>query len=167
MFNENSKDTIEHEIKMILTECIETPTAMVGLFVYEAVKKVCTNLKSGVSFGFDQVIYEQLKYGGPKLWSILSLLSFRTFYSTEIPQSLKLLLLLPLFAGKGAKPSNKDNYRGTAMFSGFCKVFDLLILRRLEAIAQEKGFFLTCNLAVKKVSVAWKLLLLPTKASTT
>ena len=27
------------------------------------------------------------------------------------------------------------------MFSVFCKVFELLILRRLEAIAQEKGYF--------------------------
>ena len=65
MFYDNFRDTIEHEIKMILTECIETPTAMEGLFVYETVKEVCTNLKSGVSGGLDQVTYEHLKYGGP------------------------------------------------------------------------------------------------------
>ena len=141
MFNDNFRDTIEHEIKMILTECIETPTAMEGLFVYETVKEVCTNLKSGVSGGLDQVTYEHLKYGGPKLWSILSILYFRMFYSIEVPQSLKFELLLPLFKGKGTKASNKDNYRGIAMFSVFCKVFELLILRKLEAIAQEKGYF--------------------------
>ena len=85
MFNNNFRDTIEHEIKMILTECIETPTAMEGLFVYKIVKEVCTNLKSGVSGGLDQVTYEHLKYGGPKLWSILSILYFRMFYSIEVP----------------------------------------------------------------------------------
>ena len=79
-FNDNFRDTIEHEIKMILTECIETPTAMEGLFVYETVKEVCTNLKSGVSGGLDQVTYEYLKYGGPKLWSILSILYFRVSF---------------------------------------------------------------------------------------
>ena len=36
---------------------------MEGLFVYETVKKVCTNLKLGVSGGFDQVTYEHMKYG--------------------------------------------------------------------------------------------------------
>ena len=124
MFNDNFRDTIEHEIKMILTECIETPTAMEGLFVYETVKEVCTNLKSGVSGGLDQVTYGHLKYGGPKLWSILSILYFRMFYSLEVLQSLKFELLLPLFKGKGTKASNKDNYRGIAMFSVFCKVLN-------------------------------------------
>ena len=67
MFNDNFRDTIEHEIKMILTECIETPTAREGFFVNETVEEVCKNLKPGVSGGFDQVTYEHLKYGGPKL----------------------------------------------------------------------------------------------------
>ena len=40
IFNYNFRDTIEHEIKMILTECIETPTTMEGLFVYETVKSL-------------------------------------------------------------------------------------------------------------------------------
>ena len=61
MFNDNFRGTIKHEIKMILTECIETPTAMEGLFVYETVKEVCTNLKPEVSRGFNQVTYEHLK----------------------------------------------------------------------------------------------------------
>ena len=92
---------------------------MKGLFVYETVKEVRTNLKPGVSGGFDQVTYEHLKYGSPKLWSILSILYFRMFYLTEVPQSLKSELVLPLFKGKGTKASNKDNYRGIAMFSIF------------------------------------------------
>ena len=85
MFNDNFRVTNEDEIKTILTECFETPTAIEGIFVYETVKEVCTNLKLGVSGGFDQVTYEHLKYGGPKLWSILSILYFRMFYLTEVP----------------------------------------------------------------------------------
>ena len=46
MFNDNFRVTIEDEIKTILTECFKTPTAMEGLFVYETVKEVCTNLAS-------------------------------------------------------------------------------------------------------------------------
>ena len=81
--NDNFRDTIEHEINMILTKCIETPAAMEGLFVFETVKEVCTNLKPGVSGGYDQVTYGHLKYGGPK-WSILSILYFRVFHLTEV-----------------------------------------------------------------------------------
>ena len=77
------------EIKMILTECIEAPTALDRHFVYETVKEVCVNLKPGVSRGFDQVTYKHLKYGGLKLWSILSILYFRVFYLIEVSQSLK------------------------------------------------------------------------------
>ena len=141
MNNDNFRNTVEPEIKMILTECIETPTAIEGLFVYETVKEVRTNLKPGVSGGFKQVTDEHLKYGVSKLWSILSILYFRMFYSIKVPQSLKLELLLPLFKGKGTKASNEDNSRGIAMFSVFCKVLELLILGRLEAIAQGKGHF--------------------------
>ena len=57
MFNDNFTDAIEHKVKMILTECIETPTAMEGLFVYETGKRVFTNWKPAVSGGFDQVTY--------------------------------------------------------------------------------------------------------------
>ena len=41
------------------------------------------------------------------MWSILSILYFRMFYLIEVPQSLKLKLLLPLFKGKGTKPQIK------------------------------------------------------------
>ena len=53
MFKDDVRHTIEHEIKIILTEDIETPTAMEGLFVYETVEKVCTNFKPGFSGGLD------------------------------------------------------------------------------------------------------------------
>ena len=105
MFNDNFRVTIEYEIKTILTECFETPTAIEGIVVYETVKEVFTNLKLGVSGGFNQVTYEHLKYGGPKLWSILSILYFHMFYLTEVPQSLKFELLLPLFKEEGTKAS--------------------------------------------------------------
>ena len=43
--------------------------------------------------------------------------------------------------GKGAKAYLKDSYPGIEMFSVFCKVFEIILLRHLEKIAEEKGYF--------------------------
>ena len=63
------------------------------------------------------------------------------FYSIEVPQSLKFELLLLLFKGKENKPQIKIIIGVLRCSPFFCKGFELLVLRRLEAIAQEKGYF--------------------------
>ena len=81
---------------MIVTECIETPTATEGLFVYEIVKEVCTHLKPGVSGGFDQVTYKTLEIWRPKVveYFVNTLLPyvliFLLQYVTEVPPVFKI-----------------------------------------------------------------------------
>ena len=55
-----------------------------------------------------------------------------------------------LCKGKGLEAHNKDNYRGIAMFSVFCKVFEMILLRKLEQIAEEKGYFSHMQFAFSK-----------------
>ena len=50
-------------------------------------------------------------------------------------------MILPLFKGKGLKACEKDNYRGITMFPVIIKVFEVILLRRLENFAKEKGYF--------------------------
>ena len=64
------------------------------------------------------------------------------FSTHNVPSSLKIQLLLPIFKGKKLKASNKDNYRGITLFSVFCKAFELLLLDHIESIAQEQSYFL-------------------------
>ena len=51
------------------------------------------------------------------------------------------LAVLPLFKGKGAKANNKDNYRGIALFPTLCKIYEMILLNRLDKFATHKGFF--------------------------
>ena len=51
------------------------------------------------------------------------------------------LAVLPLFKGKGAKANNKDNYRGIALFPTLCKIYEMILLNRLDKFAAHKGFF--------------------------
>ena len=48
---------------------------------------------------------------------------------------------MPLFKGKGAKANNKDNYRGTTLFPTLCKIYEMILLNRLQKFAAQKGYF--------------------------
>ena len=46
-----------------------------------------------------------------------------------------------LFKGKGAKANNKDNYMGITLFPTLCKIYEMVLLNRLEKHAVDEGLF--------------------------
>ena len=64
--------------------------------------------------------------------------SFEKFSACD---DLKVGVILPLFKGKGAKANNKENYRGISLFPTLCKVYEMILLNRLEKYAAQIGFF--------------------------
>ena len=56
-------------------------------------------------------------------------------------KNLKTGVILPLFKGKRAKAKNEDNYRGSTIFLTLCKIYEMILLSRLEVFAKQKGFF--------------------------
>ena len=50
-------------------------------------------------------------------------------------------VILPLFKGKGAKANNKDNYKGITLFPTLCKIYEMVLLSRLEKHAVDEGLF--------------------------
>ena len=66
------------------------------------------------------------------------------YFSTKVQSaklSKQLCLVLRLFKGKGAKANNRDNYRGITLFSTLCKIYEMIILNRLEKFASQAGYF--------------------------
>ena len=45
------------------------------------------------------------------------------------------------FKGKGAKANNKDNYRGMTLFPTISKIYEIILVNRLEKFASQKGYF--------------------------
>ena len=45
------------------------------------------------------------------------------------------------FKGKGAKGNNKDNYRGITLFHTISKIYEMILVDRLEKFASQKGYF--------------------------
>ena len=52
-----------------------------------------------------------------------------------IPESLKSGIILRLFKRKEAKANNKDNYRGLTLVPTLCKMYEMILLNRLENFA--------------------------------
>ena len=91
---------------------------------------------SGVS-----IDYEHIRFAGSPLWKHLFQLCKKFFENCSVCQSLKTGVFLPLFKGKGAKANNKDNYRGISLFPTLCKIYEMVLLNRLENYVSQKGLF--------------------------
>ena len=48
---------------------------------------------------------------------------------------------MPLFKGKGMKANNKDSYRGITLFPTLCKIYEMVLLNRLEKFAADRSYF--------------------------
>ena len=67
---------------------------------------------------------------------------YQNFYANgSVCESLKTGVILPLFKGKGAKADNKDNYRGITLFPTLCKIYEMVVLNRLENYAKQNRLF--------------------------
>ena len=127
-------------IQEILKTCIKDPSGtLCEPLEYEEVAHVCSRLKLGVaSISID---YEHIRYAGPPLWKALFCLYRGFFESGSVCQILKTGIILPLFKGKGTKANNKDNYRGITLFPTISKIYEMILVNRLEKFASQKGYF--------------------------
>ena len=115
----------------------------------EEVYLICNSLPKGSSRGYDQIIYEHVLYSGPALSDVIYDLFLRFFYDNGSPEMLKICMMLPLFKGKGLKAYDIDNYRGIPMFPVITKIFEMILLKRLEDLARSTSYFLPLQFGFK------------------
>ena len=139
-FDNDFYHRVTTRVHNILKTCIEDPSgALCEPLQYEEVAHVCSRLKPGVaSISID---YEHIRYAGPPLWKALFCLYRVFFESGSLCQILKIGIILPLFKGKGAKANIKDNYRGITLFPTISKIYEMILVNRLEKFASQKGYF--------------------------
>ena len=139
-FDNGFLDTVARGVQEIFISCTNDCTgALSQPFEYEEVAHICTNLMAGVS-GVS-IDYEHIRFAGPPLWKHLFQLYKKFFENCSVCESLKTRVILPLFKGKGAKANNKDNYRGITLFPTICKIYEMVLLNRLENYVSQKGLF--------------------------
>ena len=146
--NEFANSTSTH-VQNIFQNCINDPMgALNELLTYEEVAGVCSNLKPGVSgVSLD---YEHVGYAGPPLWRLLFHLYQQFFENFSVSKFLKTGIILPLFKGKSAKASNKDNYRGITLFPTLCIIYEMILLNRLEKFVADNKYFSELQFGFRK-----------------
>ena len=107
----------------------------INFMTAERVTECIKELKTKNCEGYDRLPLRILKDGAPVLSKPLSTL-FRKIYETkEIPEQWKISKVIPLLK-KGNKQELK-NYRPISNLCSTSKIFEKLILKRLEEIAKE------------------------------
>ena len=100
---------------------------------------MCSKLKQGVSGVL--IDYEHVRFAGPVLWNFLFELCSEFFDRSSVCESLKVGIILPLFKGKGVKANSKDSYRNITLFPTLCKIYEMVLLNRLENYTERRGLF--------------------------
>ena len=143
-FDKDSFNKVSDSVRESLSLLTDPSGVLSEPSEYKEIAQVCSNLKLGVS-GVE-IDYGHIRFAGPPFWKLLFQL-YQTFFNNfSVCDSLLTGVILPLFKGKGAKANNKDNYRGITL----CKIYEMVLLNRLEKFAEQQGLFSNIQFGFKE-----------------
>ena len=97
------------------------------------VAQVCGSMPNRKAPGADLISYESLKNGGHSLFVHLTNLYNAIIDQVYIPQPLKYNVIIPVHKGKRKPKDSMDSYRGISLGPTVNKVFERVIMNRLES----------------------------------
>ena len=104
-----------------------------GMFVtVSEVGSAINMLPNGKSCDSDGLSAEHLKHAGPRLTIFLALLFSAMLRHGHVPPVLLKVILIPIIKKQNLNPSIRNNYRPIAISSPIIKLFESLLLTRLE-----------------------------------
>ena len=131
---------VSAHVKETVEACLDDSGGILNEpLTYDEIANVCAKLKPGVCGVL--LDYKHIRYAGPPLWNLLFILYQECFCQFSVPKNIKKGIILPLFKGKGAKANNKDSYHGITLFPTLCKIYEMVLLNRLEKFAADRLLF--------------------------
>ena len=106
----------------------------------DEVESALSFLKLGRSKGADGLNAEHLLYGGKTVVRWLRKIFNSIISLEEIPHCFKEGIIIPVYKGKGKDPLHPMSYRGITLSSIIAKTFEVVILKRMSPILDERGF---------------------------
>ena len=91
---------------------------------------VLKSLKCNKSPGMDGIPYEFYKYAPPAFINEILILFNKIFLSETIPMNFKKSIIIPLF--KKGDANLVSNYRGLSLIDSIAKIFNSILLQRIE-----------------------------------
>ena len=131
LLNDSTRN--DYDVKMDVLESFHNICSHVGMHVtMNEVNKVVESLPSRKSSGLDGLNGESLKHADPLLCLLLSICYTCMFKHCYMPQSMINSVIVPLVKNKSGDLTDKNNYRPIALSSIASKVFEHIIILRLE-----------------------------------
>ena len=115
---------VEDEVSIIYAICLDSSTEPSPV-TDDEVKKAAALLNRGKCPDAYSVTAEHIYYGGPEVMNCVKMLISIILFNKEVPSSMKLDILNPIFKNKGSSKESQ-NYRGITI--------TLILNRLLEAI---------------------------------
>ena len=126
-------DTTHHNEKADVLQSFNNICSHAGMYVtMSEVLEVVKDLPNRKSSGLDGLNGESLKYADPLLCLLLSICYTCMFKHSYMPQSMINSIIVPLVKNRCGNLTDKNNYRPIALSSITSKVFEHIILLRLE-----------------------------------
>ena len=105
----------------------------------EEIQGCIRSMKKGKACGPDRILSEHVIYGGDYLELWLKKIFNEIIRLEGIPPSFKDTIIIPIYKGKGRDPLLTKNYRGISLSSVIGKLFERVLLLRIQPILEEKG----------------------------
>ena len=96
------------------------------------INKIIRNLQNGKSASYDNITYEHIKYGGETLVDHITNLFNAILKTEKIPKLFKEGITITLHKGSGKSTLDPNNYRAISLLPVFSKLFEKLMLVRIE-----------------------------------
>ena len=126
-------DSTHHYEKADVLQSFNNICSHAGMYVtMSEVLEVVKDLPNRKSSGLDGLNGESLKYADPLLCLLLSICYTCMFKHSYMPQSMINSIIVPLVKNRCGNLTDKNNYRLIALSSITSKVFEHIILLRLE-----------------------------------
>jgi hypothetical protein len=122
-------DLPEDEVISAITDTTCTDDTVVNV---QEVQLILANLENGKSAGPDLLPGESLKYASTKVAILLSCCFTAMFVHGFLPLEMMDSMIVPIVKNKCGDVSDKNNYRPVALANITSKVFELVMLNRLE-----------------------------------
>ena len=134
-FDISFKNKIEQETTQFLRENETTQFSVKCLsksVTTTELSNIIKNLPNGKSASKDNLTYEHIKYGGNAIITCLTCL-FNSILNQEcVPNMFKEGITITLHKGNGKSKSDPNNYRAISLLPVISKIFEKVILTRIE-----------------------------------
>ncbi len=139
-YNDQFYDEVVSALPDMKQESFDRPNNVTRHRITEhEVRRVCETLKNGKAPGWDGVSNEHLKYMGPTAIEAITTLFNSMIQVEHIPLCFKQGIIVPVPKGGGKDATKKENNRPITLLPCIYKVFEKILLNRLDEWLVSEG----------------------------